>query len=319
MTSTSAAPARADLRAAALGYAAAGIPVFPCAPGGKTPLTRTGFHAASTDPDLITAWWRRRPDANIATPTGAPGFDVLDVDVRADGTGWPAYTTAERGRAAARVATRRRHPLRRAASALPRHRATQRHPARPAPGLPRRRRVRAAAALHRPPRHRLTALPAARPPARSRPAAALGRHHRPAHPSATPPRQPPRRRDGVDPTSWLAGHVARQREGNRDNALFWAACRAAEAGITDLQPLIDAAITAGLPQPQAARTVASARTTIPAPEPGHGLPVPARPSNLRPPVDHRRPSHRRTPMTTAPATTSRPPRPRRPAPPRGCC
>ena len=31
-------------------------------------------------------------------------------------------------------------------------------------------------------------------------------------------------------------HVARQMRGNRSNALFWAACRATEAGIVDLDP-----------------------------------------------------------------------------------
>ena len=83
------------------------------------------------------------------------------------------------------------------------------------------------------------------PTSRTRPAAALGRHHRPAHPTEPDPAPPPhpRRRDGVAPTGWLAEHLARQREGNRDNALFWAACRAAEAGVTDLHPLI----TAGVP------------------------------------------------------------------------
>ncbi len=56
------------------------------------------------------------------------------------------------------------------------------------------------------------------------------------------------RRNGVDPVPWLAAHVARQPEGNRDNALFWAACRAAESNVHDFQPLIAAAISAGLPE-----------------------------------------------------------------------
>ena len=60
----------------------------------------------------------------------------------------------------------------------------------------------------------------------------------------------------------LAAHVARQPEGNRNNALFWAACRAAEAGITDYQPLIDAGNAAGLTAHQAAQTVRSAQKTI---------------------------------------------------------
>ncbi|MBD4580751.1 DNA primase, partial [Xanthomonas citri pv. citri] len=36
--------------AAARELAAAGVPVFPCVPGGKRPLTEHGFHDATTDP-----------------------------------------------------------------------------------------------------------------------------------------------------------------------------------------------------------------------------------------------------------------------------
>ena len=54
------------------------------------------FHDATLDPDTVRAWWTARPEANIATPTGAPGFDVLDVDVRPDGTGWQASDAIKR-------------------------------------------------------------------------------------------------------------------------------------------------------------------------------------------------------------------------------
>lgn len=65
---------------AALAYAAADRRVFPCKPGGKEPLTRRGHLDATTDPRRITAWWRRWPDANIATPTGRGSGLTLDVD-----------------------------------------------------------------------------------------------------------------------------------------------------------------------------------------------------------------------------------------------
>ena len=91
MTPTTRVP---DLLTHALVYAEHGVPVFPCVPGGKTPLTSNGFLSATTDPDQIRRWWTWRPQANIATPTGAPGFDVLDVDVRPDGNGWAAYRRA---------------------------------------------------------------------------------------------------------------------------------------------------------------------------------------------------------------------------------
>jgi DNA-binding transcriptional ArsR family regulator len=64
-----------------LGYAKKSIPVFPCKPGRKEPLTSNGFKDATTDPERIRAWWSRWPDANIAMPTGKrSGWVVVDVD-----------------------------------------------------------------------------------------------------------------------------------------------------------------------------------------------------------------------------------------------
>lgn len=68
--------------AAAARFVEAGVPVFPCVPGGKRPLVEHGFHDASTDPAQIATWWRRWPAANIGVPTGrASGLVVVDVDV----------------------------------------------------------------------------------------------------------------------------------------------------------------------------------------------------------------------------------------------
>lgn len=60
------------LSVAARQFADAGVPVFPCVPGGKRPLTEHGFHDATTDLDQIAAWWRQHPEANIAV--SSPGF-----------------------------------------------------------------------------------------------------------------------------------------------------------------------------------------------------------------------------------------------------
>jgi hypothetical protein len=78
-----------DLLTAALARASRGIPVFPCVPGGKEPLTRRGHLDASTDPRKIKAWWTRHPNANIGIPTGErSGLLVLDVDVDEDKDGF---------------------------------------------------------------------------------------------------------------------------------------------------------------------------------------------------------------------------------------
>ncbi len=90
------AAAQRSPQGAALAYARAGWPVFPCRPGSKEPATRNGFHDASTDERQIRDWWRREPDRNVAIATGAPGPDVLDVDVRRDGSGFPAFNKAKR-------------------------------------------------------------------------------------------------------------------------------------------------------------------------------------------------------------------------------
>jgi hypothetical protein len=86
---------------AALAYAARGIPVYPvhwprptpgraslacsCSRGlacdrpAKHPLVRHGVKEATTDPDRISRWWSRWPQANIGLATGIC-FDALDID-----------------------------------------------------------------------------------------------------------------------------------------------------------------------------------------------------------------------------------------------
>lgn len=67
------------IRREAHNLAAAGIPVFPIRPREKRPLTRHGFKDATTDPDIIAAWFDQWPDANLGIPTGI-AFDVVDID-----------------------------------------------------------------------------------------------------------------------------------------------------------------------------------------------------------------------------------------------
>jgi hypothetical protein len=90
-----------DLLDAALGYPERGWPVLPlrtithrrctcgkpdCRTPGKHPLLTNGRDGASTDPEVIRAWWARWPQANVGVLTGSEsGLLVLDVDYRHGG------------------------------------------------------------------------------------------------------------------------------------------------------------------------------------------------------------------------------------------
>ena len=83
------------LASAAIRYANLGIPVFPCVPGGKQPMTPNGFHDATSSARVVHAWWQRHPEANIGLPTGArTGVLVVDVDVHSGGSGFKAFERA---------------------------------------------------------------------------------------------------------------------------------------------------------------------------------------------------------------------------------
>jgi hypothetical protein len=91
-----------DLLDAALTYAVRAWPVLPvhsivngrctcgkpdCRTPGKHPLLTNGRDGASTDPEVIRAWWSRWRKANIGILTGGEsGLLVLDVDYRAGGS-----------------------------------------------------------------------------------------------------------------------------------------------------------------------------------------------------------------------------------------
>jgi hypothetical protein len=65
----------------ALALAAKGFHIFPCRPRDKRPATANGLKDATTDTDIIRAWWQQQPDNNIAIATGpASGIFVVDVD-----------------------------------------------------------------------------------------------------------------------------------------------------------------------------------------------------------------------------------------------
>ena len=218
----------------------------------RSPATKHGFLDATTDPDKITWWWTRNPERNVAIATGAPGPDVLDVDVHQQGSGFAAFNKLHRE------------------------------------GL-----VDGASAYIRTPSNGLHTYFAGSEQGNGR----LPHHHLdfrskggyvvapPSHVNGTPyelikradghgglnwaaitrllepePQQrPPRSGERSTDAHRLAEWMAHQQEGNRNDGLFWAANRALEAGLTDLDELADAARRTGLDEREIARTFASAR------------------------------------------------------------
>ena len=86
---------------AALEIAAGGVPVFPCG-ANKRPLTPHGFKDATCNDEIISDWWKRWPQANVAIPTGEMSDKVvLDVDMDKakgkDGENTLAALTAKHG------------------------------------------------------------------------------------------------------------------------------------------------------------------------------------------------------------------------------
>ncbi|MFF3013671.1 bifunctional DNA primase/polymerase [Streptomyces sp. NPDC057939] len=86
-------------------FAAQGYPVHPLTPGTKTPpancpscrppapshepqscpcrargLWCHGFHAATTDEEVIAQWWRQEPEFGVAVSCGPAGLLVIDID-----------------------------------------------------------------------------------------------------------------------------------------------------------------------------------------------------------------------------------------------
>lgn len=66
----------------ALEHGERGLYVFPLKANAKTPLTPHGFKDASIDPEQISAWWTKWPNANIGIATGQSNLTVLDIDVK---------------------------------------------------------------------------------------------------------------------------------------------------------------------------------------------------------------------------------------------
>jgi hypothetical protein len=238
--------------AAALRYAEANWPVFPCIPGEKVPATRHGFLDATTDPGKITWWWSRNPERNVAIATGRPGPDVLDVDVRADGSGFAAFNRLRRAglldgaRAYVRTPSGGLHAYF-AGSEQSNGRLAHHH-------LDFRSRGGYILAPPSQVSSRAYELLKHQEGQAGLDWAAVTRLLDP-QPQHRPERTAGRQIDAAR----LAGWVARLPEGNRNDGLFWAANRALEAGLTDLGELAEAARKTGLGEREITRTLASAQ------------------------------------------------------------
>jgi len=254
---------------AALVYADAGLAVFPCVPDGKRPLTPHGLLDATTDHGQLAAWWRRWPDANIGLPTGMQ-VEVVDVDRRPAGSGFVAL---ERARTAGLVegwAAVVRTPSQGLHLYYPAQPGgSQRSWAEPHAHVDFRGTggyvlVPPSRVVTSEPRRRGYRLIATSREARPVDAAALRRLLAP--PPRRPRPAPVAASSGLDGQR-LAAWLASRSEGNRNHALFWAACRYAEQRLPeDLahQLLGPAAQQAGLGQREVAATIRSAyRTTGP--------------------------------------------------------
>ncbi len=74
----------------ALAYAALGWLVLPIKPGTKLPEGGQGIEHATTDPEVIRAWFARWPLAGVAVYLAGSGLCAIDIDPRNGATKTPA-------------------------------------------------------------------------------------------------------------------------------------------------------------------------------------------------------------------------------------
>ena len=251
---------RSPQEEAAHRYADHGWLVFPCAPGSKVPVTEHGYLDATTGHKQIQHWWTREPSANVAIATGLPGPDVVDVDKHGDRSGYPAWNALRQAglagepQAVVRTPSGGMHAYYKGTQqrngSMPEHaidfRSTGGYvvtaPSKDADGRP-------YAVVHKQPGAATFDWSAAR-------------QHLDPQQQRQPQRAPERHGDRPRDVSHLAGWLAGQREGNRNQGLFWAANRAIEAGDTPtLDKLAAAARQAGLDDREIDRTIRSAQAT----------------------------------------------------------
>ena len=286
-----------SLGQSALAFAVSGVPVFPCAAGGKHPAVAGGFRSASSDPELVHRWWAAMPSANIGMPTGAAtGLVVIDVDVHGSVNGYDALDGAKRDglidgwEAAVKTPSGGLHLF------FPADRNSEQRSWQSARTgidfrgdggyviVPPSLRTFAGST------HRYEVLQLAGEPGRALHSQRLRDHLDP------PPRDESRRcgqstQQPVD-VQRLADWVARRQEGERNHGLFWAACKMAEQMVPNseaLDALSAAAEQAGLSQREATTTVRSAYRAVQGAPPQRSIQASAAtPCDRPPPASHPR-------------------------------
>jgi hypothetical protein len=243
---------------AALRYAAHGWPVFACQPGTKVPPERSrGFLDATTDPDKVTwLWGRAGRDANVGIATGAPGPDVLDVDVHNGAPGWRSYNQLRAESLVPDAMAEVRTP---SGGGHFYYRGTdQRNGKLPSHGIDYRG---AGGYVVAPPSQvegRPYAVVSKQASAATFDWGAARQHLSPQSERRTFEHSPDRPRS----LDHLARHVAGLQEGNRSDGTFWALCRAAEAGDeTAMDAICAAAESTGLTPREVSASRRSAERT----------------------------------------------------------
>lgn len=250
-------------------FASAGVPIFPCKAAEKRPLTKHGFLDATADLEQIRQWWARWPDANIGMPTGTPsGLEVVDIDVHGRVRGFAAFELARREG----LVDRWQALVKTASGGMHAYYPVDRH--RPQPSWQAARSgidfrgeggyviVPPSRVMFEGNRSGYELIGVGRGDAVPVDAATLRQFldPRPGLPAIEHP-STQRKVDADRIAAWLATRV----EGERNQALYWAACRLAENGVPDHNArnvLGPAAERAGLRQPEILTTIRSAYRTV---------------------------------------------------------
>lgn len=235
-------------------------PVFPVEREGKRPAVPHGFKSGSRDPVVIANWFDGEyAGCNIGLATGLPGLaDVLDVDNHGDrGNGWAAFNRLKAAGMLAGAFRLVRTPS--GGAHLYFAGTDQRSGSLPGQHLD----FKACGGYVLVPPSRVGGRPYEVIDERPWTGAVLDWH---AVTALLRPPGPVRVRTGGirgGSVAHLPTWLAQQANGNRNKALYWAACRAAEAGDQGvLGELADAAVHVGLGWAEALRTIASAARRV---------------------------------------------------------